>query len=172
MSSERLVARDLMTSPRERIGADRPLQEAIARLAAGAEGGAPPAIVVEDEEGRYAGLITARLLLAALFPEARPAPAVAGSPAADAARTEAELLDAIAVSTKERVRDRLDRALPTAAPGDRLLDLIAKACSRDVEWLPVVEEGRAIGLVPVTELLYRAALLALTPEDEGIRLDG
>ena len=43
--------------------------------------------------------------------------------------------------------------------------------SEQLEFVPVVDDGHVLGLVPVTAIFQAAAALALTPEDEGIRFD-
>jgi len=40
-----------------------------------------------------------------------------------------------------------------------------------LEFLPVVDAGKVLGLVPVTAVFQATASLTLTPEHEGIRFE-
>jgi CBS domain-containing protein len=167
MSRDRLTARDLITPHPETMASDRPLVEAIRRLVVGpAERTTPNAVVVVDDGGRYEGILTSKLVLRSLLSHWSPTEEVLG----DRARLESDILEIVRDRAGLRVRDALVRGLPTAGPNDRLLDMIQQVTEAELEFLPVLEDGRAIGLVPVTELYYAVARLALTPDDEGIRL--
>ena len=39
-----------------------------------------------------------------------------------------------------------------------------------MEYIPVVENGRPLGVVPITAVFTEAAALALRPDDEGIQV--
>jgi CBS domain-containing protein len=168
MPADRLTARELMTTRFATIGRERPVSAAMESLiAAAAESGAPNAVVVVDGEGRYEGVLTAKLLLRSLMALWSPARAVREDPLL----LETDLLDHAADRGTMRVHDALVHGLPVAAPEERLFALLERVCEAEIEVLPVVDAGRAIGLVPATELFYAVARLALTPDDEGIRLE-
>ena len=59
---------------------------------------------------------------------------------------------------------------PTPPPAEIVGVQVTPSTAR-LEFLPVLEDGRAVGLVPVTALFRATAALALTPEDQGIRFD-
>ena len=44
-------------------------------------------------------------------------------------------------------------------------------CDQRLEYLPVVEHEKLLGVVPVTAIFLATAKLALTQQDEGIRFD-
>ena len=125
----------------------------------------PNALVVLDEDGRYDGILTARLLCKSLAARTTP------DENAGTAMPKTELLQLVRRRSQMKVRDALNRDLPTVAPGDRLLLLIRLASDERPEYLPVVDNGYVRGLVPVTRIFLAAASLALTPENEGIRFD-
>lgn len=168
MPADRLIARELMGPRFATIARDQPVAEAIGRLIAVAvEAGMPNAVVVHDEEGRYEGILTAKLLLKSLMALWSPARPVREDPLL----LETDLLDLAADRGNMRAHDALVHGLPVAQPDERLFALIDRVCEAELEYLPVVEDGRAIGLVAATELFYAVARLALTPDDEGIRLE-
>jgi len=168
MAADRLVARELMGTRFATIERDQPVAAAIERLiAVAAESGMPNALVVLDAEGRYEGILTAKLLIRSLMALWSPARPVREDPLL----LETDLLDLAADRGHMRAHDALVHGLPVAQPEERLFALIERVCEMELEYLPVVEEGRAIGLVPATELFYAVARLALTPDDEGIRLE-
>ncbi len=169
MAPESVTARELMNSRLATIPGDRPLGEAIARLVTGAEDKTVPnALIVVDDDDRYEGVLTAKLVLRSLLAHWSPTRDEGFRPA----RLEAELLEVVAERVNVPVRDALVRGLPVADPDERILAMIEQVCELELEFLPVVEKRRAIGLVPITELYYAVARIVLTPEDEGIRLEG
>ena len=163
-----ITARDLMLHDVAGIDADKSLGEAMQKLVdLQADAEIPNALVVLDEHGHYEGVLTARLLCRSLLTLWMP-----GETAhRDEAALEKELLEVVRERSRLRVHDTLTRGLPTAAPNDRLLLLIDMACDRHMEFIPVVDRGKVLGLVPVTQIFQSAASLALTPEHEGIRFD-
>lgn len=169
MAPESIIARNLMDTRLATIAGDHPLCEAIARLVTGAENKTVPnALIVVDDDERYEGVLTAKLVLRSLLALWNPTPDANTPPA----QIEADLLEVVAGRVNIPVRDALVRGLPVADPDDRILTMIEKVCEMELEFLPVVEKRRAIGLVPITELYYAVARIVLTPGDEGIRLDG
>ena len=163
-----IVASDLMLRSFERIDRDKSLGQAMQVLAGLQEQPTlPNALVVVDSGDVYAGILTARLMFTSLL--------TLWMPGRDVREDENLLTEALLEVVKDRaetsVRDALIRGLPTAVPGDRLMTLIELACDKQLEFVPVVERGKPLGLVPVTQIFQSAAALALTPEHEGIHLD-
>lgn len=166
--SRDIVASDLMVRDFAKIGTNRPIREAIWTLTEiQADPTFPNALVATDQDGGYAGLLTAKLLLRRLIAHWMPSKQVL----ADEALLEQEMLAAVSDKLGSLVADALIRGLPVASPNDRLLPLIQMSCEARLEFVPVVENGVAIGLVPITELFNTASALALTPEDEGIQIE-
>ena len=163
-----ITARDLMLHDVAGIDANKTLGEAMQKLVdLQADAEIPNALVVLDEYGNYEGVLTARLVCRSLLTLWMP-----GKTAhRDESLLEKELLEVVRERSRLKVHDTLMRGLPTAAPTDRLLLLIELACDRHMEFIPVVDRGRVLGLVPVTQIFQSAASLALTPEHEGIRSD-
>lgn len=167
--AKNIVARDLMTRTFEVIGDQSSLEEATERLlATQGDHEAPNALVVTGAGGEYLGLLTARLLFRSLLSFWMPSRSVIQDPL----QLDRELLSVARERAHVRVGDALIRGLPTVQADDRLLTVIAAACEARREFTPVLENGKAIGLIPIATVFQRAAALALTPDDEGIRLDG
>ncbi|MHC4811853.1 MAG: CBS domain-containing protein [Planctomycetota bacterium] len=165
---EHIVARDLMLQDVAGIRGDQTVSEAMQALVdLQADAEVPNALVVLDAEGRYHGILTARLLCKTLMKLWAPDKAAG----ADQTLLEQELLDMVRDRGKLKVQDALIWDQPTAAAGDRLLPLVELACDKRLEFIPVVDNGHVLGLVPVTQIFLAAAGLALTPEHEGIRFD-
>ena len=163
-----IVATDLMLHNVTKARADHTLGEAMQALVdLQGESEVPNALVVLDANGRYEGILTARLLLKSLLTLWMPSRAAHK----DEAMLEKELLDIVHERSKMAVHGALIRGLPTAAPSDRLLALVEIACDKRLEFMPVVDDGRVVGLVPITQIFLAVASLALTPEHEGIRFD-
>jgi hypothetical protein len=49
--------------------------------------------------------------------------------------------------------------------------MIRRGFPTRLDFVPVVADGRPVGLVPITAIFQSAAAIALTPEHEGIRFD-
>lgn len=163
---EHIVARDLMVHEVGGIRGDQTLAEAMQALVdLQAEKEIPNALVVLDEDGNYDGILTARLLCKSLATRTTSDE----NPAAQMPWT--ELFELVRRRSEMKVRDALNRDLPTVSPGDRLLSLIRLASDKRPEYLPVVDKGHVRGLVPVTRIFLATATLALTPGNEGIRFD-
>ena len=166
--SQDVTAASLMVRDFAVIGADRTVRQAMWTLVeTQADPAFPNALVVVDQEGNYLGLLTARLLLKSLLSLWMPPKSLR----TDEVALERELLAAARDRCDLRVQDTLIRGLPVAQPEDRLLSLIRSSCEARLEFTPVVDHGRAIGLVPITEIFNAASSLALTPEDEGIQVE-
>jgi predicted transcriptional regulator len=166
--AENVRARDLMRTEFSTIRNDQSLAEAMQQLVGlQTKVTIPNALIVVDREGRYAGILTARLLTRSLLALWMPEKSVRE----DAARHERELLEAVQDRLQVPVRDALVRGIPPIAPDARLLTIIAAGAETRLEFMPVVDAGVAVGVLPVTAVFEAAANLALTPEDEGIRFD-
>ncbi|MCB9877528.1 MAG: CBS domain-containing protein [Planctomycetes bacterium] len=159
--AEPVRARDLMRTAFRTVRATQTLGEAmrVLREVQGVEE-LPNAVMVVDDDGRFAGMLTAKLLIRMLV-----------GPAQDAAHDGEELL----LQARERLVMSCGEALvldvPVVAPQDRLLTIVRRGLPTRLDFVPVVDEGRPVGLVPVTAIFQAAAALALTPEHEGIRFD-
>ncbi|MEM7168087.1 MAG: hypothetical protein AAF581_21735 [Planctomycetota bacterium] len=128
----------------------------------------PAALVIVDDRGNYVGFVTARLLLKSLLALWAPQKSVRDDPEL----LDRHLLDVVQARSDIRIGDALVQGLPTATPETRLLPLIEMACEAQLEFIPVLDAGKATGLVPLTRLFAATAKLVLTPGDEGIRSDG
>ncbi len=137
------------------LDADRPVGEAISRFLIRPDDQAPRTIVLTEDGDRFVGLLTPAALLRGIE---RTAPGAPVNARRDAflARTAREL--------------RLADVRP-AVPGERLPRWIELLTEQGLEAVPLVQEGRAVGLVTVVDVFRTAADLALTPEDRGIRLE-
>ncbi len=164
-----ITARDLMITGTTSISSDATLRDARrALLDLSPANATPKVLVVVGDQGEYLGLITARLLIKSLLSTWMPN----RSTRQDADRLEAEMLDAVAVRSSALVREALVGSQPTVAPGDRLHVLIELACDKRIECLAVIDEGKPVGIIPMTSVVRAAASLALRPDDAGIQVDG
>ncbi len=143
-----LTALTLMKRSYPQIQAGATLRDALALLLDAPEmASQAPLLVVQDEEGRYLGAVTAREFLHALR--------AGGGPENPLDQPLAPLADA---------------AHPAVQGGDRLLLLMNKISETRAEALVVLEDGKALGLVTAADVFRAAAGLALTPETSGIAL--
>jgi len=167
--TENIVARHLMLENLVEIQADSELHKAMGKLIELQDDPQiPTALIVIKADGLFEGVLTARLLFKSLLTLWMPGKAVRE----DVLLLEKELLSVVKERLQLRVQDTLVRGFPVAAPDDRLLTLIELGCDKRMEFIPVIEDGRAIGLIPIASIFHATANLALTPEDEGIRMDG
>jgi CBS domain-containing protein len=166
--AENITARDLMLKEHASIPSDRSLGEALASLVElQKDASRANVLVAVDAEGQFEGIVTAHLLCKSLLSLWMPAKSLRE----DSIRLEQELLAVVGDRNELKVHDTLIRGLPTVLPSARLLELIEAACKQRLAFVPVVEDGRALGLVPITAVFQAVAALALTPEDEGIHFD-
>lgn len=160
--------RQLMLREFASIGADQSLGDAMQLLLETQKDALRPNVVaVIDVDGVFEGMLTARLLERSLLALWMPDQALREDPE----QHEKQLLDVVQERLQLRVHDALIRGLPSAAPDARLLDLIVIGCDQKLEFIPVVEDRRIVGVVPITSVFQAAASLALLPDDEGIRFD-
>ncbi len=125
----------------------------------------PNALIVQDVDGGYIGVLSARLLVRVL------SSGVPSCDGLDAETHETRLLEGVRDYLDRTVTDLLPSDLPSVTPDSRILALIRACCESRLEYIPVVEDGRPFGIVPVTAVFQATASLVLTPEDEGIRPD-
>ena len=157
----KIIARDLMQTTFLRLGAGHTLREATGILLDPlARQEDPRVLVVLNPDGSLAGLLTTRLLLRALV-DAGPGE---GAEAADETNCERLLLGAVQQRLDLRVADILSADFPVAAPHDRLPRLIELIQNRRFDSIPVVEEGRVVGIVFLTSVFNAAAALALAAQ--------
>jgi CBS domain-containing protein len=165
--AENLVARDMMLTSFKHIAEDQSLADALsALLEVASDPERATVLVVVHGDGSYAGLLTSRLFLRSLLALWMPGKDVRR----DEERLTRELLGVVGDRLGIRVGDTMIRGLPTVGPDERLGRLIEKACDAQMEFLPVLEGRRAIGLVPVNGIFHAAASFALTPKHRGIDL--
>ena len=115
--------REVMTADPHAVSVTSTLQEAARRMAKGAIGN----VLVEDTTGHVAGIVTDRDL---------------------AIRAVAEGLD----PTTATVQEVLTADIVTLAPTDSVQDAMQTMRARDIRRLPVVEDGRAIGIVSLGDI--------------------
>ena len=160
--SEIIRASDLMRKEFVSLHASQTLGDAMVALReAQTRQGLPNAAMIVDTAGEFVGMLTAKLLIRILV----------GSRDGDAAVEDAELLQVARGRLAERIGDALILDIPVVAPGDRLLTIIRRGVPTRLDFVPVVDNGRPVGFVPVTEIFQCVASIALTAEHEGIRFD-
>ena len=101
------------------------------------------ALVVVDDDGKVVGMVSERDVVLALARSAERALA-------------------------EAVADVMSRRLITCGPDDRLADLMAVMTEHRVRHLPVIQEGRLLGLVSIGDLV-KARLGELQFESNVLR---
>lgn len=157
------TAKDLMAPNFIRLGASHTLREALAVLL---DPSAPPrkeprAIIAVGPDGEYAGMLYYLAILRVLHEALDPGDAPAATTDRPAAGVEALGRPLAAV---------VDREVPAVEPATPLASLLQLAAAHDVEFFPVLEDQRVVGVVSVGAIFKAAADLALTPETSGIRL--
>ena len=115
------------------------LRSAVERMAKRSVG----ALVVIDDEGKVVGMLAEREVILAL-----------------AVSAERALTDSVA--------DVMSRRIITCGPDDRLADLMAVMTEHRVRHLPVVDQGRLVGLVSIGDLV-KARLGELQFESNVLR---
>ena len=154
-------AKDLMTPRFLRVSTEHSLREALGMVLHGeAKGYDTAGIVVIDQEGDLAGILTHAALVKGLAGEGEvPAEQVA-------------FLQSVEVQFGKTIDDIMETEMPQVTADTPVAELIFLMPRNQFECLPVMEETRVIGLVYVSDIFRAAAQLALTPETEGIVLDG
>ncbi|MDR5683196.1 MAG: CBS domain-containing protein [Armatimonadota bacterium] len=164
----RLTARDVMTSRVVTVRPDTPIPEVARLLTEHRISGAP----VVDEQGRLVGIVTERDLL---FKEAGPGGLPKLAPYVPA--RSAEVGEQVRRYEGKVAADVMTRDVVTAEEQTPVRVLAATMARRDVNRIPIVREGRVVGIVsrndvlkvflrPDTELTAAVAEAILT--DTGI----
>lgn len=153
--SENKRARDLMIESFWRIEENQTVSEAIRRLLAGGKGS--QVLVAVDDDDAFLGLLTPRLLLRGLFGRVE---GPEGEPSRDA-EPEARLFDAARNRLEQPVRDLLVRDISCANVDDGLLRLTELTSDQRLECVPVLEEGRVVGVLRLVDVFGALAALAL-----------
>ena len=156
------TARDLLSTRYLTIEENQRLGDAFAiQLAPGATSEGEHTFVVTHADGGYAGLLSQRRFLTALF----------GNWNLDVQSTDGELEAALRDRLEVTVADVMERNRPHVAPDTPLPDLITLMVDPEFECLPVLEHGAIRGVIYVADVFRTAAALALTPETSGIRVE-
>jgi len=159
--SENITARDLMSLAFLRLGSGHSLREAVSILLnpeAGAEG--RRVLIVLNPDGSFAGTLTTRFMLRALLPEwADSAPESQDGP-----EFERRLHDAMQEKMELTVADAMNPNVPTVEYGERLPHLIEIMLEKRLDCMPVIEAGRVVGVVYLTDVFVAAARLALAAQ--------
>ena len=160
--SDVIRARDLMLTEFVRVRTDQTLGEGMAALReAQAKEGLPNALMVVDPDGKFVNMLTAKLLVRILV----------GSGAPGERFDDDHLLQIASGRLANRIGDALVVDVPPVTSDDRLLTMIRRGLPTRLDFVPVVDDGRPVGLAPITAIFQSAASIALTPEHEGIRFD-
>lgn len=160
--SDAIRARDLMRVEFAHVRTDQTLGEAmVAMRQAQAKDDLPNALMVVDADGKFVGMLTAKLLIRILV----------GSAEADQRIDDAQLLHVARARLTNLIGDSLILDVPVVTPDDRLLTMIRRGIPTRLDFVPVVDDGQPVGFAPITEIFQAAASIALTPEHEGIRFD-
>lgn len=124
------------------LGPSQTVQEAAPRLAEHRISGAP---VVSD--GELVGMITEHDIVQAMLP---PRPGEGGFSALDVIAHLGEIKNR---PSKKTVADVMCRLVVETSPATSLWEAASEMQSRDVKRLPVVEEGRLVGIVSRADIV-------------------
>ena len=155
-------AESIMTNRFLRISTAQTLREAMGLILYGEERNMDTgAIVVIDQEGDYAGILTPRYVVRGL-----------SKTAALEENLNAEgFVDSLENHLSDKIDTVMDRELPVLKKDSRFAEIVRLISMQKFECLPVVEEKRVVGLVYASDVFKTAANLALTHGQEGINLD-
>lgn len=157
--TDALRARDLMRSEFTQVGTSCTLGDAVVALReAQLIEDRPDALMVVDPDGHYAGMLTAKLVIRILV-------------GAGESIDDAELLPAARERLAHLIADTVIPEIAVVEPTHGLLTMIRRGLPTRMDFVPVVEDGRPCGFVPITTIFEAAASIALTPEHEGIQFD-
>ncbi|HUT23078.1 MAG TPA: CBS domain-containing protein [Sumerlaeia bacterium] len=161
--AENIRAKDLMRLSFLRLGAGHTLREALSILLdpQTREDGCRVLIVLNPDAG-FAGILTTRYLLRALVPDW----VREETDFEDNLAFEKRLLDSMEEKLEMKVAEAMNRDVPTATPGDRLPRLIECMQDKRLDCLPVVEQGRVVGVIHLTDVFNAAARLALAAQTD------
>lgn len=141
-------AKDIMSSPALTIGKDESVAAA-AKLMLEKNVGALPVV---GADGKYLGMVTERTLI----PHEENAPffhrPVLVHMGQFVGRDE-EIEQAIAEAKSKKVSELMSKSVPTVAENTPVSELAAKMIRRNVHHLPVLRDGRVVGIVSRHDLL-------------------
>ena len=123
-------------------------------------------LLVLDAEGRLTGVLTSRSLFAALLDRWVPE----GDLLKDRQALEERLFEAGRDYLALPAEDLSDHEVEPLSPDDRLPRMMERFVSSRLEALPVLDQGKLLGVVLLVDVYRAAVALALRPEDEGIRI--
>ncbi len=159
-----IVARDLMKASFLRLGEKHSLREAMGILLdSQAQQEEPRVLTILNPEGKFEGLLSTRYLLQALLPDWVEEDQ-AGMSEED---FEQKLLEAMQDKLDMIVKDAMLSDVPEVKPDDRLPLLIEIMQDRRLECVPVLDDGRILGIVYLTDVYTAAAQLALASQHEA-----
>jgi CBS domain-containing protein len=162
-----ITAGDLLKSSYHTIAPDRRVADAIGlMLDARADGCGAETLLVIDEGGAFRGLLTTRQLFQSLLSRWLPE-------GADATPQDLDDRQAIEERLADEGREYLMLEVGQLRKEDvePLARMMRSFARQQLQSIPVVEAGRVLGVVLVVDVYETVAQLAITPEDEGIRLD-
>lgn len=160
--TESTKARDVMRTNFVTVCEDQTLGEAMTSLReAQAIAQMPNALMIVDDQQRFVGMLTAKLLIRVLV----------GTRDGGEGYDDAELLRVAASRLPDRIADTELPEIPVVGPEDNLLTTIRRGIATRLDFVPVVDDRRPVGFAPITEIFQRVAGITLTPDDEGIRFD-
>lgn len=156
--AKNITVQDLMRPTFLRLGAGHTLREALGILLdPQARREDPRVLIVLNADGSFAGILTPRDLLKALLPEGPTDTEVNQSVQV----FEQSLIATLPDKLNAKVTEAMRRDVPTVASGQRLAKLIQILQENRLECVPVLDQGRVIGLVHLTDVFNAAAGLAL-----------
>ena len=157
-----VTAESIMTNRFLRISTAHTLREAMGLILYGEERNMDTgAIVVIDQEGEYAGILTPRYVIRGLSKSA----------AADENQNTEEFVESLDRHLSDKIDTVMDRDLPSLRRDSHFSEVVRLISSQKYECLPVLDESRVVGLVYASDVFKTAANLALTPGQKGISLD-
>ena len=158
----RVIADSIMTNRFLRISTAHTLREAMGLILYGEERDMDTgAIVVIDQEGNYAGILTPRYVIRGL-----------SKSAAEEKHLHAEgFVESVEHHLSDKIDTVMDRELPKLDKDSSFSTIVRLISSQKYECLPVLDENRVVGLVYASDVFKTAANLALTPGQKGISLD-
>jgi CBS domain-containing protein len=136
ISSLNASVRELMSTDLTSIPSDATLVEAAHQMRVSGVGGLP----VQDPEGNIVGIVTERDIIVRALAEGRDARA-------------------------GRVREVATMEPVTCAPGDRVDTALSLMRRHEVQHLPVVEEGKVVGVISLADIAFQR------PDEERGSLD-
>lgn len=167
MADTRTLAQDLMTREFETVMVHQLLKDALNQLLTPhSQKQGQTTLVVTNPDGSYAGLFSSHALLKALLAFWKPG------------RHALKDKQKLAIELNAVIKDQLDmkvsrvmmRGMPEAGPEGSLGHLLKLMGEDPVECIPVIENGKAIGLIYIKSLFGKISQIALTTKHQGINL--